>query len=192
VTRGYTAYYSVLTLDEAPAIGETVSVNYYKDVTLLSEADRINFFYNPTTGQLGNDLGQLLVGVDYGGVNVTGLGFGAGAGNTQLEVLLTVLNKQNGFKSSFDMNKIYTMSDNFESLLGKNNINYKNSFSHPANILSANYGLFSGFATQVDYFSKIYKLNKLESFKAIAKKNLVAGQEDLIMNIMFNLKKNLK
>jgi 4-hydroxy 2-oxovalerate aldolase len=119
-------------------------------------------------------------------------GFGAGAGNTQLEVLLTVLNKLNDFKGSFDINKIYTMSDNFESLLGKNNINYKNSFSNPANILSANYGLFSGFAAQVDYFSKIYKLNKLESFKAIAKKNLVAGQEDLIMNIMFNLKKNLQ
>ena len=116
-------------------------------------------------------------------------GFGAGAGNTQLEVMLTVLNRQNGFKGSFDMDKIYKMSDNFEALLGKNNIKYKNSFSDPANILSANYGLFSGFATQVDYFSKIYKLNKLESFKAIAKKKLVAGQEDLIMNILFNLKK---
>jgi hypothetical protein len=34
-------------------------------------------------------------------------------------------------------------------------------------------------------------LSKLESFKAIGEKKLVAGQEDLIMNIMYNLKKNL-
>lgn len=116
-------------------------------------------------------------------------GFGAGAGNTQLEVLLTVLNNQKNFRSSFDMNKIYEMSDKFEVLLGKNNIKYKNSFSNSENIMSANYGLFSGFATQVNHFSKIFKLNKLECFKAIAKKKLVAGQEDLIMNITSNLKK---
>ena len=67
------------------------------------------------------------------------------------------------------MDKIYTMSDNFEVLLVKNNIKYKNSFPHPANILNANFGLFSGFIVQVDYFSKIYKLNKLESLEAIAK-----------------------
>jgi hypothetical protein len=107
VTRGYTAYYSVLTLDEAPAIGETVSINYYKDVTLLSAADRINFFYNPTTGQLGNDLGQLLVGVDYGGVNVTGLGFGSGAG---WDALPWFSDQWDGFDAAFD-DYIVTVGD---------------------------------------------------------------------------------
>ena len=77
------------------------------------------------------------------------------------------------------------MSENFKNILDKNKIKYDNAFSESMNILSANYGLFSGFATQVDFFSKIYKLNKLDCFKAIAKKNLVAGQEDLIMNIIF-------
>ena len=99
VSRGYTAYYSVLTLDEAPANGATVSITYYKDVTLLSAADRINFFYNPTTGQLGNDLGQLLTGVDYGGVNVTGLGFGSGAG---WDALPWFSDQWDGFDAAFD------------------------------------------------------------------------------------------
>jgi hypothetical protein len=107
VTRGYTAYYSVLTLDDAPANGETVSISYYKDVTLLSAADRINFFYNPTTGQLGNDLGQLLVGVDYGGVNVTGLGFGAGAG---WDALPWFSDQWDGFDTAFD-DYIVTVGD---------------------------------------------------------------------------------
>jgi 4-hydroxy 2-oxovalerate aldolase len=62
-----------------------------------------------------------------------------------------------------------------------------NSFSEPMNILSANYGLFSGFASHVNNFSKIFGINKLEAFEAIGSKKLVAGQEDLIMNIMFNL-----
>ena len=54
--------------------------------------------------------------------------------------------------------------------------------------MSANYGLFSGFASKVDYFSEKYKLDDVEAFKAIGKKKLVAGQEDLIFNILFNLK----
>jgi hypothetical protein len=57
-SRGYTSYYSVLTLNDTPAIGDVVEINYYKDITLLSAADRINFFYNPTTGQLGKNLDQ--------------------------------------------------------------------------------------------------------------------------------------
>jgi 4-hydroxy 2-oxovalerate aldolase len=126
-------------------------------------------------------------------LDVSMRGFGAGAGNTQIEILLTVLKKmhQNSFKK-FNINEIYKMSENFRNLLDKNNINYTNAFSEPMNILSANYGLFSGFASQVNKFSKKFNVNKLLAFEAIGSKKLVAGQEDLIMNIMYNLsnKKN--
>jgi 4-hydroxy 2-oxovalerate aldolase len=115
-------------------------------------------------------------------------GFGAGAGNTQLEVLLTILkNKNKKILKNIDLSPIYEMSDNFKTLLKINNIEYISAFSQPMNILSANYGLFSGFATQVNNFSKRFNVNKLKAFEAIGKKKLVAGQEDLIMNIMFNL-----
>jgi 4-hydroxy 2-oxovalerate aldolase len=121
-------------------------------------------------------------------------GFGAGAGNAQLEVLLTILKKENKFSNrfNFNMESIYGMSDNFEILLEKNKIIYKNAFSSSMNILSSNYGLFSGFASQVDNFSKKLKINKLKLFDAIGKKKLVAGQEDLIMNIAYNLKNKSK
>jgi len=121
-------------------------------------------------------------------------GFGAGAGNAQLEVLLTILKKKNIFSNrfNFNMESIYGMSDNFEILLEKNKIIYKNAFSSSMNILSSNYGLFSGFASQVDNFSKKLKINKLKLFDAIGKKKLVAGQEDLIMNIAYNLKNRTK
>ena len=106
-SRGYTSYYSVLTLDTAPAIGDIIEISYYKDITLLSAADRINFFYNPTTGQLGKNLDQLLTGVDYGGVTVTGLGFGAGAG---WDALPWFSDQWDGFDSAFD-DYIVTVGD---------------------------------------------------------------------------------
>jgi 4-hydroxy 2-oxovalerate aldolase len=55
------------------------------------------------------------------------------------------------------------------------------------NIVSGRFGVFSGFAPHVDFFSKKFKVDKLNAFKAIAEKKLVAGQEDLIMNIIYNL-----
>jgi 4-hydroxy 2-oxovalerate aldolase len=134
-----------------------------------------------------------------GGANILDVslrGFGAGAGNAQMEILLTILKKM--YKRTFekfDMNEIYLMSENFKKILDKNSIKNVNSFSEPMNILSANYGLFSGFASHINNYSKIFGVNKLKSFEAIGSKKLVAGQEDLIMNIMFNLanrKNNLK
>lgn len=120
-------------------------------------------------------------------------GFGAGAGNAQLEILLTILKKrkENLFKN-FDISSIYEISDKFQSLLDSNNIKYNNAFSQPLNILSANYGLFSGFASQVNHFSERFKVNKLKAFEAIGKKKLVAGQEDLIMNVIYNLSNKKK
>jgi hypothetical protein len=58
----------------------TITVSYKKDITLLDAADRIRHFYDPKAGQIGKELGQLMTGVDYGGVAVTGLKFEIGAG----------------------------------------------------------------------------------------------------------------
>ena len=74
-TSGYTKHYGSLTLSSPPAKGATIVVTYEKDFNHLSAADRINFFYNPLTGQWGKDLAQLMTGIDYGGANITGVGF---------------------------------------------------------------------------------------------------------------------
>jgi hypothetical protein len=76
----YTRYKGVLVLTTAAPLTTVVTINYTKDIRLLDAADRIQYFYNPGTGQLGKDLGQLMQGVDYGGVEVTGLSFDLGAG----------------------------------------------------------------------------------------------------------------
>jgi 4-hydroxy 2-oxovalerate aldolase len=161
-----------------------------KKIFLKLKKIKMNFGFH-AHNNLGNAIWNTIEAYK-GGANILDAsmrGFGAGAGNAQIEILLTVLRKM--FKKKFkkfNMNEIYQMSENFKNILSKNKINYVNAFSEPMNILSSNYGLFSGFASHVNNFSKIYKVNKLDAFKAIGLKKLVAGQEDLIMNILFNMR----
>jgi hypothetical protein len=73
--KGYTSYSGLLKLDQPPALGSEILIEYKKDFKHLSATDRIKFYYDPKTGQLGKDYGQLMTGVDYGGVAVTGIDF---------------------------------------------------------------------------------------------------------------------
>ena len=52
----------------------------YGDETGLTAADRTAGFYAPTSGMPGNELSQLMSGIDYGGTMVTGLLFSQSAG----------------------------------------------------------------------------------------------------------------
>jgi hypothetical protein len=80
LTSDYTRYFSRITFDIAPSNQSTITISYKKDTGLLTAADRIQFFYDPARGQLGKDLGQLMQGVDYGGVEISGLNFDIGSG----------------------------------------------------------------------------------------------------------------
>ena len=53
---------------------------YIGDETGLTAADRIKGFYTPTEGMPGNELSQVMSGVDYGGTMVTGLLFNQSQG----------------------------------------------------------------------------------------------------------------
>ena len=77
---GYTRYLGAITFVTAPAAGSTIVVNYIKDISILEAQDRIQFFYNPGIGSLGKDLSQLMTGIDYGGVQLVGLGYDAPQG----------------------------------------------------------------------------------------------------------------
>jgi len=79
-TAEYTRYFARVTFVTAPSNQSTIVISYRKSIDLLSAADRIQFYYNPASGQLGKDLGQLMQGVDYGGVEVRGLSFDIGSG----------------------------------------------------------------------------------------------------------------
>jgi len=80
IVDGYTQYTGKITFVTAPAVGSTIVVTYNKSPTVLTAVDRIQYYYNPITGQLGKNLSQLMTGVDYGGVTVSGLGFDVAGG----------------------------------------------------------------------------------------------------------------
>jgi hypothetical protein len=79
-SKGYDRYQGRITFTEPPALNATVTVNYKKNISMLQAQDRVNFFYNPVTGQYGKDLSQLMNGIDYGGVEVKSFGFSRAGG----------------------------------------------------------------------------------------------------------------
>jgi hypothetical protein len=112
----YTRYKGVLLFNTAPSNLSKVIIEYHKNISLLDAADRINYFYNPVAGQLGSDLGQLMQGVDYGGVEITGISFEVGSGWDALPWFTTgydqfdpnftdVLIKSDGISRSFNLDE---------------------------------------------------------------------------------------
>jgi hypothetical protein len=60
---------------EPPANNAAITVEYYKPLSMLDAADRIYNGYTAFEGMFGKDLGQLMDGVDYGGVEVRSFDF---------------------------------------------------------------------------------------------------------------------
>ena len=58
-----------------PNLGDVIVINYEKNVELFNSIDRIQKSYQPTSGMKGNNLSQLMTGIDFGGVQVQGTTF---------------------------------------------------------------------------------------------------------------------
>ena len=104
-------------------------------------------------------------------------GFGAGAGNTQLEVLVAVLGRL-GFDTGIDLYKILDAAD-----LAEKEFNPIAPFSSPTSIVSGLAGVFSGFSKQVIRTAQDYKVDPRDIFFALGKRHAVAGQESLIIEV---------
>jgi hypothetical protein len=65
----------IVFLNYTPDVGQTLTVSYYKKISLLNATDRILNFYTATSGMPGLDLGQLMTGIVYPKTRVEGLMF---------------------------------------------------------------------------------------------------------------------
>lgn len=110
-------------------------------------------------------------------------GFGAGAGNAQLEVLIAVFKKL-GIKTNINLYKILDCGDIAEKYL-MDSIPSISSTS----VVSGLSGVFSGFIKHVINYSTKNKVNPRDVFFELGKKKAVAGQEDLIFDVIKKLKK---
>lgn len=108
-------------------------------------------------------------------------GFGAGAGNTQLEVLVAVLNKM-GYTTHIDLPKLLEGANLAEqSIIGK--VPTINSTS----VVSGLAGVFSGFAKPVEQLSKKYNVDPHKVFMELGRRKVIAGQEDIIIEVVHEI-----
>jgi hypothetical protein len=73
--KSYTRHQGRITFATPPALGATITVEYFKPISMLDAADRIYHGYTAFEGMYGKELGQLMDGVDYGGVEVRSFDF---------------------------------------------------------------------------------------------------------------------
>ena len=130
-----------------------------------------------------NNLGMAVINsvtaVNAGATIIDGTirGFGAGAGNTQLEVLVAVFDRM-GFETGIDLYKILDAAD-----IAEKEFNPAAAYISPMSIVSGLSGVFSGFAKPVAQAAKEYKVDGRDIFFGLGKRNAVAGQESLIFEV---------
>ena len=110
-------------------------------------------------------------------------GFGAGAGNAPLEVLLPVLDKY-GYSVDIDFKKVINEADNVLNYLVP-----KVPVSAPVNILTGLNKLFSGFEKPIIKASQLNDIEYSSLIFELGNRKLVAGQEDLILEVAQKLSK---
>lgn len=131
---------------------------------------------------LGMAIANSVTAIEAGASIVDGTmkGFGAGAGNAQLEVLVAVLH-QMGYETGIDLYKLLDASDVAED-------NFVTIPSiHSSSIVSGLAGVFSGFAKPVERIAKQYNLDPKDIYFELGKRKVVAGQEDIILEVAVSL-----
>ena len=134
---------------------------------------------------LGLATANSLVAAECGAKYIDGCirGFGAGAGNTHLEILIPVLEKSN-FETGIDFKRVIIEADRVMDYLVPTP-----PISSPVNILTGLNRLFSGFEKPIIKASKLFGIEYSSLIFELGNRKLVAGQEDLILEIAKNLKK---
>lgn len=130
-----------------------------------------------------NNLGMAVINsitaVNEGATIIDGTirGFGAGAGNTQLEVLVGVLHKL-GFDTGVDLLKILDAA-----VIADKELGFTAPSISPLSIVSGLAGVFSGFAKPVARAAAEYKVDARDIFFRLGERKAVAGQESLIIEV---------
>lgn len=134
-----------------------------------------------------NNLGMAVINsvaaVNAGATIIDGTirGFGAGAGNTQLEVLVAVFDRL-GLETGIDLYKILDAAD-----IAEKEFNPVAPNISPLSIVSGLAGVFSGFSKPVSQAAKDYNVDARDIFFGLGKRNAVAGQESLIIEVARDL-----
>ncbi|MGE5827274.1 MAG: 4-hydroxy-2-oxovalerate aldolase [Micromonosporaceae bacterium] len=108
-------------------------------------------------------------------------GFGAGAGNTQLEVLVPVLERL-GYRTGIDLYRLLDAAD-----IAERELMPKPPTIDSISIVSGLAGVFSGFKNPVLDISAREGVDPRDVFFELGRRQVVAGQEDLIVDVALAL-----
>lgn len=109
-------------------------------------------------------------------------GFGAGAGNTQLEVLVAVLERL-GHPTGIDLKKALAAADVAERRLMD-----APPYTDSVAVMSGRAGVFSGFKNRVLAVAAAEGVDAGDLFDELGRRHVIAGQEDLIPQAARHLK----
>jgi 4-hydroxy 2-oxovalerate aldolase len=114
----------------------------------------------------------------------TARGFGAGAGNAQLEVLVAVLDRLN-IATGIDLYGVLDAAD-----LAERELMPKPPTINSVSVVSGLAGVFSGFSTHVARISREYSVDARDIFFELGRRGVVAGQEDMIIEVALELQRS--
>ncbi|WP_331741669.1 4-hydroxy-2-oxovalerate aldolase (plasmid) [Streptomyces sp. NBC_00726] len=109
-------------------------------------------------------------------------GFGAGAGNTQLEVLVPVLERL-GYRTGIDLYGLLDAAD-----IAERELMPAPPTIDSLSVVSGLAGVFSGFKTRVLDIAAREEVDPRDVFFELGRRQAVAGQEDLIMDVALALR----
>lgn len=133
---------------------------------------------------LGCAVANSLTAVDAGATMIDACirGFGAGAGNAPLELILPVFEKS-GYVTDISFEEVIKEADRVMDYLVP-----EAPITTPINVLTGLTRLFSGFEKPIIKASKLYGVEYSSLIFELGNRKLVAGQEDLILEVAQKLK----
>ena len=149
--------------------------------TLVSELEiSVGFHAHNNLGlAVANSYISIKAGADI--IDGTSRGFGAGAGNVPLEVIIGLLEK-NGIPHHTDLYKVMDLAENFIDHF------YPNRVGNNSNtLISGIAGVFSGFLHKVKNVAYEFGVDSRDIFMELGRMKVLAGQEDKIIEVARSL-----
>jgi len=173
---------------QAVIIMDTTGTYLPKDVTEKIKALKNNLKIDVgfhAHNNLGCAIANSLTAAKHGATYIDACirGFGAGAGNAALEILIPVF-QQSGYELNINFEDTIKEADKVMDYLVPSA-----PIPTPINVLTGLKKLFSGFEKPIVNASKLYGIEYSSLIFELGNRKLVAGQEDLILEVAQKLKK---
>jgi 4-hydroxy 2-oxovalerate aldolase len=175
---------AVILMDSA---GAYIPLDVLEKVGYLSAHLKIPIGFH-AHNNLGMAIANSVAAVEAGAqmIDGTARGFGAGAGNAQLEVIVAIF-KRLGIETGIDLYKVLDAADIVEKEIMQS-IPYISSVS----LVSGMAGVFSGFAKHVTLAAKEYGVDPRDIFFELGVRKVVGGEEDKIVEVAMALQEKQK